>query len=71
MASSQNQTNTHSPTENIPSMKYIHCQPCMPSPLICRSRPDNGPEINEATAEPLRKIAIALPRSAPGSQRVK
>ena len=29
------------------------------------------PEINDATAEPLRKIAMALPRSTPGNQRVK
>ncbi|MNY51342.1 hypothetical protein D3C86_1869200 [compost metagenome] len=71
LESSQNQTNTHNPTENMPSMKYIHCQPCMPRPLICRSSPDSGPEISEAIAEPLRKIAIALPRSTPGNQRVK
>ncbi len=55
----------------MPSMKYIHCQPFRPNPVICSSRPDNGPEISEAMAEPLRKMAIALPRSTPGSQRVK
>ncbi|MNP84496.1 hypothetical protein D3C76_1838310 [compost metagenome] len=71
LESSQNQTKTHRQTENIPSMKYIHCQPCMPRPLICSSSPDSGPEISEAMAEPLRKMAMALPRSTPGSQRVK
>jgi hypothetical protein len=35
--------------------------------LICISAPDSGPEINEATAEPLRKMAMALPRSAPAA----
>jgi hypothetical protein len=51
----------------MPSMNNIHCQPCRPNPWICISAPASGPEINEATAEPLRKMAMALPRSAPAA----
>ena len=35
------------------------------------SAADSGPEITEAMAEPLRKTAMARPRSAAGNQRVK
>src|SRR5450830_176559 len=69
--SSQNQVKPQSTTEARPSMMNIHCQPCQPKPSSCNRAPDSGPEISEATAEPLRKMAIALPRSTPGSQRVK
>jgi len=31
----------------MPSMKYIHCQPCNPIPLICSNAPDSGPEISD------------------------
>src|SRR5450830_1260340 len=65
--SSQNQTKPHNTTEAMPSMMNIHCQPCRPPPSICSKAPDTGPDKIDASAEPLRKIAIALPRSPPGS----
>ncbi|MNP53133.1 hypothetical protein D3C76_1475820 [compost metagenome] len=71
LESSQKNTKKHSATEAMPSMNSIHCQPCRPRPWICINAPASGPEINEASAEPLRKMAMALPRSAAGSQRVK
>ncbi len=70
MESSQNQVKPQSTTDANPSMMNIHCQPCQPcqpSPSICNRAPDSGPEISEASAEPLRKIAMALPRSTPGA----
>ncbi|MNI52040.1 hypothetical protein D3C73_1067960 [compost metagenome] len=67
----QNQTNPQSTIEAKPSIRNIHCQPCRLSPLTCSKAPETGPEITEAMAEPLRKIAMALPRSVAGSHWVK
>jgi hypothetical protein len=58
-------------TENTPSMSTIHCQPWSPRPSMLSSPADSGPEMTEAMADPLRKIAMARPRSAAGNQRVK
>ncbi|MNW21075.1 hypothetical protein D3C71_2217870 [compost metagenome] len=57
--------------EAKPSIRNIHCQPCRLKPLTFSSAPDTGPEMTEAMAEPLRKIAMALPRSVDGSHWVK
>lgn len=64
---SSSQLAPHSATENIPSIRNIHCQPCRPKPWIDSSAPVTGPDSTDANAEPPRKIAIALPRSCGGS----
>ena len=69
--SSQNQAPMPMTTEKSPSTKSMLCQPLRPSSEVCMSAPESGPERIEAMAEPLRNKAMALPRSAEGSQRVK
>ena len=68
---SQKYTNPHRATEAPPSIRNIHCQPCRPSPVTLSKAPVIGPEMIEAMAEPLRKIAMALPRSLAGNHWVK
>jgi len=69
--SSRSQSTPAIRTENAPSKTIIHCQGCSPGMLSCSRKAESGPEMIVAIAEPLRKMAIALPRSAAGSQRVK
>ena len=69
--SSQNQAPIPITTEKSPSMNNMLCQPFMPRTDVFISAPDKGPERIDAIAEPLRNSAMALPRSADGSQRVK
>src|SRR5450830_1002436 len=67
----QNQTKPQSTMETKPSIRNIHCQPYRLKPLTFSSAPNTGPEITQAMAEPLRKLAMALPRSVDGSNWVK
>src|SRR5428012_15701 len=65
------QVTPHNRMENPPSMRNIHCQPCNPKPRIESSPPVIGPESTDASAEPARNTATALPRSFSGSHWVE